>query len=457
MKTRFFISFLLLITVLLGCRREDPQLGEPPTAADAEFTYSPSPENDNIIIFTANNANVLAKWDLGNETKAEGTTVQGIYPLAGTYVVTLTVFTSGGSASTTQEIVIAEDDPSLLDKPVFNYLTGGQDIGSKTWVIDSVVDAHFGVGPNPIEAAGATPEWYAATACEKAGAGFYNDRYTFSLIGFKFDMITNGDVYLNAEQAGNFQGAAQADVGDYTAPYTDQIGESWNILEEDGKTFLSVTGDAFIGYYTGVKTYEIISLNEDEMFLRQLDAANDELSWYLRLVPEGSFTGGCDVSGGGGGGGGGDDSTATYSLPIDFETEDVIFTSFGEAADSVIDNPDTTGINSSSRVLEIIDGVETWAGSFVDLDAPLDFSTNTVISVKIWAPGPGTLRIKLEDSNDSNTFVEKDVNFTKTQEWEEVSIDFAGEASNTYDRLVLFPGWGQSNAGTFYLDDITQQ
>jgi hypothetical protein len=26
-----------------------------------------------------------------------------------------------------------------------------------------------------------------------------------------------------------------------------------------------------------------------------------------------------------------------------------------------------------------------------------------------------------------------------------------------FDRLVIFPGWGVANAGTFYIDDIKQQ
>ena len=61
-----------------------------------------------------------------------------------------------------------------------------------------------------------------------------------------------------------------------------------------------------------------------------------------------------------------------------------------------------------------------------------------------------------EQANTSN-FVEKDVAVAQANTWVEVSIDFAGEASNVFDRLVLFPGWDVANAGTFYLDDIDHQ
>jgi hypothetical protein len=33
----------------------------------------------------------------------------------------------------------------------------------------------------------------------------------------------------------------------------------------------------------------------------------------------------------------------------------------------------------------------------------------------------------------------------------------AGAQSNVYDRIVFFPGWDISNAGTFYVDDVVQQ
>jgi hypothetical protein len=38
-----------------------------------------------------------------------------------------------------------------------------------------------------------------------------------------------------------------------------------------------------------------------------------------------------------------------------------------------------------------------------------------------------------------------------------VSIDFSDAVAGKYNRLVLFPGWGVANAGTFYVDDIKQK
>jgi PKD repeat protein len=452
-----FLSFSFL--TIQSCKKELETLGEPPTEADAAFTYTTSPESDNILIFKASNPEVIAKWNFGNNSLGEGVEARGIYPKAGTYNVTLTVFNKGGSASSSQQVIILEDDLSLLDDPIFNFLTGGIDLGSKTWVIDSNYSGHFGVGPNPSDAAfGDFPNYYEAGANEKTGAGMYDDKYIFTLDGFKFDMITHGDVYLNSEQAGNFAGSYEASVGDYTAPYDNQLNKTWN-LTQDGDIILTLSSGTFIGYNTGINTYKIVSIDDNEMFIRQLDAANGDLAWYHRLVVEGYDSGGSgggtDTTGNGGGGGGGNDSTA-YVLPIDFENEDPVFNAFGNSTYAIIDNPDTSGINSSARVLETVHGNETWAGIFVDLQDKLDFSSETTITFKIWAPVTGTVRVKLEDQASSSTFVEKDVDVTVANQWVELSVDFTGELV-AYDRLVMFPGWGVGDAETFYLDDLDQQ
>lgn len=65
-------------------------------------------------------------------------------------------------------------------------------------------------------------------------------------------------------------------------------------------------------------------------------------------------------------------------LPIDFEsaTLDYSFTNFGGATGTVVDNPDQNEANNSSKVgqLNKSDGSEIWAGAFLSLGEPIDFS-----------------------------------------------------------------------------------
>ena len=431
------LGLALLVTV--GCDKE-PTLGDPPTAEDAEFTYMPSAANANVIEFTASNSTLQSSWDFGNGQTGEGTNASSTYPFAGQYTVTLTVQNAGGSASSSQVVTIDQDDPSLISNPIYALLTGGS---SKTWAVDSVRPSHIGVGPNPSSAAGNTPEWWAAGANEKAGSGLYNDRYTFRLNGFGFDQVTGGDIYVNSAHAGDapFTDTASCLVGDFTAYTGDKMGETWT-LNEGADTSITVSGDAMIGFWTGVRTYHIISIDTNELFIRYVDAKNADLAWYIRLVPEG-YTGDPGPT------------PTTYALPFDFESLQPTCTTFGNSAYAYVANPNASGLNTSGNVLETVHGNETWAGLFIYLDAKLDFSTQSTIQLMVWAPDTGTFRLKLEDQAAPSQFVELDQSVTTAQSWVQLTFDLSG-VSTAYDRLVMFPGWSVSNAGTFYIDNIEQ-
>jgi len=449
------INYLLGLTLTLGlflgsCKKEEePSLGDPPTAADAAFTYEAT-SNPNVIEFTAGNKNLVAKWDFGNGTSAEGSVVTGSYPLKGTYTVTLTVFNSGGSKSSSQDIVIAEDDFSQLNDPLYNILTGGTSgPGSKTWVIDSTRDGHMGV--HPLESAN-IGEWWTANRLDKSGTGLYTDAYVFHLNAFKFDHKTNGTVYVHNSQASNFPDGVENKT-DFDVPMQDMMGETWTLKKNETDTTLEISGSAFIGLYTGVRTYKVHTISENELVLTYGDEKDAARGWYIRLRPSDY-----PVDNGGGGG------TTGYSLPIDFEdaTNDPEFEVFGGTGLSIIDNSVSGGANTSSRILEVVHGNETWAGFYVNLDKKLDFSgADSMISVMIYAPNTGRMRVKLENSAKTSEFIEKDVDVTKAGEWIEVKIGFSDAAVDTFDRLVLFPGWKDegetAETGTYYIDNISQK
>ncbi len=443
---------LLSFAVLLGissCKKEnEPTLGSAPTEADAAFTYAPSADNVNIIEYTATNAGFTYKWDLGNNSQAEGATVRGAYPTKGTYTVTLTVFNSGGSASSSQQVEILEDDASLLNNPKYTLLTGGiSGPGSKTWVVDSTRAAHLGVGP----VGGTWWEWWDADPLAKANSGLYSDRYTFHLSGFKFDQVTNGSIFVKTGSETQFPGAYQ-NADDYTAPFDDQLGETWTLSEGEEDTTIKISGNAFIGMYTGVREYEIFSLKENELILRYIDAADATTAWYIRLVPEDYPVDG---------GGGTKENTSTITLPIDFESglgDTTQWEAFGENVIEVMDNPYSTGINTSSKVLKVVHGNETWSGIAITLKDKLDFTgTTKTLTLKVYAPVTGEFRMKIEDFGNKDKFIEKDVTVTKANEWEEISIDFSDAEAGVYDKLAIFPGWNVISSETFYIDDISQK
>lgn len=277
---RLFYWFVGIVLLATSCQK-DYQLGTPPTVEDATFSFAPTDTNANVIQLTATNPNVLCMWDFGNGTKAEGSKVLASYPYAGVYTVKLTVFNKGGSRSSTQQVTILQDNLGLLNNPIYTKLTGGSSgPGYKVWHVDSISAGHLGVGPDPESALGAVPEWWSASANEKPGCGIYDDRYIFYLNGFKFDMVNNGDVYVHNSLAAQFPGSFQ-NLGDFTAPYTNQLNGSWLLTEGEQNT-ITLSTNAFIGFYTGVNTYRILSLTDSTMQLQYKHHAGG-LLWYLKL------------------------------------------------------------------------------------------------------------------------------------------------------------------------------
>lgn len=455
---------MLALLLMAACKEEFKLEDAPPTPEDAAFTYAPSADNDNIIEFTAKNQTFLMKWDLGNGSTAEGKTAEGTYPSKGTYTVTLTVYNAGGSVSSTQKVDIAQTDPSLLDNPLYNMLTGGPDSATigKTWVIDSLEDGHFGVGPDPSDPnAGDVPNYYAAAANEKAGGGMYDDRYTFYLKDFNFDMVTHGDVFINGAQEPNFPGATPA-VGDYNAPYDPPSGLTWSVTDPGDGSYptLTISQGGFLGYYAGTSKYQIISITSNEMFLRYVDQANAGLAWYIKLIRAGY------------------DPTAGSSytpdvypeLPIDFESSDLTYTwnDFGGVTGSVESNPDTNG-NGSANVGHInkSNGAETWAGTNLQLAGPIDFSGSKTLSMQVYSPRAGVpILLKIEDSNSHPTptdppsiAAEMTATTTVANAWETLTFDYSQasgfDAANSYDALSVFYDNGNSGTGEdFYFDNI---
>ena len=75
------------------------------------------------------------------------------------------------------------------------------------------------------------------------------------------------------------------------------------------------------------------------------------------------------------------------SLPIDFESDITTenFVDFDGAIAMVIDNPQSNGINTSTKVAQIVrDGGAIWSGSKIELTENLDFSVDNTLSMKVF-------------------------------------------------------------------------
>jgi len=102
---------------------------------------------------------------------------------------------------------------------------------------------------------------------------------------------------------------------------------------------------------------------------------------------------------------------------------------------TLVENPDKSGINTSSYVEKFVrpfDG-QPWSGFWSALPAPIDATTNKYVHVKVWKPRISPIRFKLENNSDGTTLETVSKNpQTQIGKWEDIVFDFT-------TRTGLFP------------------
>lgn len=159
-------------------------------------------------------------------------------------------------------------------------------------------------------------------------------------------------------------------------------------------------------------------------------------------------------------------SVATLSLPLDFQSTTLTyaFTDFNGGAVTVINNPQSSGINTSTKVAKMVKSAgEVYGGSYITLAAPINFSTLHTVRMKVFSPRVGAkVLLKVENLTNGGISFEKEVLTTVANAWEDLSFDYSAiNTANTYQKVVLIFDNGTMGDGsanfTWLLDDIRQQ
>lgn len=138
MKNIFNVGLLATFSLLLvyACAPQefdDHELGSPVAQSELDFSTTPT-ANANVIEFENSSSRAgIAVWNFGNGNTGKGDKVEAKYPSKGTYQVAMTLATDGGYEVITDDVVIVEDDYSLLD-PELEALV--RDSNGKDWVFD---------------------------------------------------------------------------------------------------------------------------------------------------------------------------------------------------------------------------------------------------------------------------------------------------------------------------------
>lgn len=143
---------------------------------------------------------------------------------------------------------------------------------------------------------------------------------------------------------------------------------------------------------------------------------------------------------------------------IDFEGTPPTFNDFNGSMTQVIDNPDASGINTSSKVAENVVPAETsFAGVFIP-EQSVSLADGKTFTMQVWSPMTDLpVLLKFEEGDGDN--VERVATFTGDPgEWQELTFDFSDVDDFTYAAITVFMNFNvvADEEMTFYWDNVQQ-
>ncbi len=286
------IFFAAAVLIYSSCSKQKYSLAELKTPTDLKLTATvtgvdaSNPGGSGVgtvaINVSASNA-ITYNIDFGDGTKkiVSSGIITYKYNNPGTfdYTIIVNAVGTGGTTSTISKkvtVFVAYTIPEAI----VSGLTGG---ASRTWVTDRKAPGHVGVGPTNTF----TPDYYAATPDQRADC-LYDDEITFT-------KNANGTISMTIDNKGqSFVIAAS------TPHYGVAGGDNCYAIDETGVKKLVfmdassgsnsgnstqvqfvVPGNGLINFGTGGNTYEILSVSDTNISLRNIDI--DGLAWYQKL------------------------------------------------------------------------------------------------------------------------------------------------------------------------------
>jgi len=162
----------------------------------------------------------------------------------------------------------------------------------------------------------------------------------------------------------------------------------------------------------------------------------------------------------------------SQTVVLDYETAETsaTFQFFGGNLEGTfsqaIANPNPTGINTSSMVLEFkkASDAPVWGGGFADPTGGVDLTGAAQVCADVHVSQETPIRLKLENSGTVGNW-ENDMTTSAVNEWGQVCWDITMPtvggsdvaAGNVFPRIVFFMDWDIAGSGTesvFYIDNV---
>ncbi len=304
---KYLSCILALLVIISSCKKDDYSMGDLAAPSDVAITTElvgqdathPNGDGSGDVKITITGKDILSyKVDYDASDGIDlafiptGKVTKKYTKLGlNTYRITAVAYGKGATATTvTKEVSVQSDftpDPAIVTN-----LTG---TGSKTWIVDKSIPAHFGVGPWAVTSP--TPEWWSAGVNEKVGC--CNCFYTSQ---FEFTKAANGNYSLKVTSPdGAFTKTGALSGGLPGIPATGDeacysgysggtssfsfvpAGSGLATSTPSTQTAIQLNGNStFIGYGAVLKEYEILSITATAMYLR-VQGTETGNAWYLKL------------------------------------------------------------------------------------------------------------------------------------------------------------------------------
>ena len=408
----------VFVLTFLGCTKSD--MDKLPQVKSA-FTYTQNPDTGTVTFINVSEGARTYIWDFGDGTKSEEIDPIKTYESSGTYKVTLVASNQAGASNTFEDELVVS-----LKRGVSLPITFDE-----TDVIydpSTFEGAAFRIVANP-DVSGSNDKETNVGEITNGGTAFE---------GLFFDLETPVDLTTEKTITMNFWSEIPIDV-------LMKLEEGTGAAAETSASHGGTGWEEIAFDFTSSSSYSRLTLFVD-------GPGTTAGIFYFDDVEQA----GTDP--------GGDDCTAETEQSLDasdfnltFQTDPGTAIIGDGAAYSYIDNPDTENdVNPSCKAGQIDrDPSLPFANSQIVFDSKFDFNTNEGFKLKVWAPVAGTnVLLKLEDKSNSAVNTEVGAVTTTGNAWEELTFDFSGAASDTYDKIVLFFDINTDSGATYYIDDF---
>lgn len=142
------------------------------------------------------------------------------------------------------------------------------------------------------------------------------------------------------------------------------------------------------------------------------------------------------------------------NIADDFECQRNVTYGAGLDRLKVINNPDVSTDNPSTKVGEYTDVLDEWSALVLDYGQDIDLSVNNQFHIKIWSSVAAPMKFKLEGG--SSNAVEIDTTISVAGSWQNYTIDFSALAGQSHHRLAIFFNAGvlPSQEDIYYIDNL---